>query len=284
MLRLKLKTFLEQHQLSESKLAEAIAVVFIESGQSVSARHLRYVVGNTEPMTAENQLRKPSLIMVGLVIAGLRKLTNEPVDVSDVLEYVPENPLQEALLSEPEVSETPSPATEIVLIKSSTSADTVLDSVRSLVAAHLRENGYTNLLLLLPETEGSTPTLDDPVWQTPHRKRKSWLVPLLSVLSVISLGALTYDFLVVRPQLYLLRGGVFSFRDRLKTTSTLPIPTLIGPEGEVDQFTPILRVEPIDGALGYEFYVENSISEDGVYTGPIPNNSFMVPTRVCLTD
>jgi len=278
LLYLKLKTFLQQHQLNESELADAIADAFIESGQSVSERHLRYIAGNTDPITPESQLRKPSLVMLGLVITGLRRLTNEPVNVNDVLEYVPMGRTsQQVLSSEVETPEMPPLATEIVPIRLSTNADAALDVLHSLVVTRLKKRGHTNLLSLLPRTEDHSYGASEPPWQATGHKGRRWLVPLLSVLSIISLGVVAYDFLVVRPRLYMLRGGVFSFRDRLKDTSSLPIPTLIGPDGKVDQLTPILRVEPIDGALGYEFYVENLVSEDGVYTGPIPNNSFTIP-------
>lgn len=112
---------------------------------------------------------------------------------------------------------------------------------------------------------------------TPKRKKKHWLVQVCGVLSLVVLSVTVYEFAVVRPRLFMLGGGVFSFRDRLKDTSSLPLPTLIGPEGKVDQLAPILRVEPVEDAVGYEFYVENLVSEDGVYTGPVPNSSFTIP-------
>lgn len=284
MLYLKLKTVLQQHQLTETDLANAIADTFIESGQTVSDRYIRYLANNTEPLTPENQLRKPSLVMLGLVITGLRRLTNKPVAVSDVLEYVPEDETPQVVsTSAVRTPETPPISTEIVAGPSN-DADAVLDAVHSRVAARLEERGYARLLSLLPGTEDHDSEGAEPQWRTTSRERKRWLVPLLSVLSLISLGVVAYDFLVVRPRLYMLRGGVFSFRDRLKDTSSLPVPTLIGPGGRVDQLAPILRVEAVDGAVGYEFYVENLVSGDGVYTGPIPNNSFTIPEGTLCPD
>lgn len=285
MLYLKLKTVLHHHQLTETDLANAIADTFIESGQTVSERYIRYIAGNTEPLTPDNPLRKPSLVMLGLIITGLRRLTNKPIAVSDVLEYVPvDGTTLEAQSSAVGMPGTPSASAEIVPVNPTNDADAVLDAVHSLVAVRLKERGYARLLSLLPGTEDHDSEEGEPQWRTTSRKRKRWLVPLLSVLSLVSLAVVAYDFLVVRPRLYMLRGGVFSFRDRLKETSSLPVPTLIGPEGKVDQLTPILRVEPVDGALGYEFYVENLVSEDGVYTGPIPNNSFTIPEGTLCPD
>ncbi len=88
---------------------------------------------------------------------------------------------------------------------------------------------------------------------------------------------IAYESFIVQPRLLAARGGIFSFRDRVKATSELSIPTLIGPEGTVDQLTPVLRVSEVDGALSYEFYVENLVSGDNVYTGPVVNNSFPIP-------
>ena len=285
MLYLKLKTVLHHHRLTETDLADAIADTFIESGQTVSERYIRYIASNTEPLTPDNPLRKPSLVMLGLVITGLRRLTNKPVAVGDVLEYIPaDRTTLEAQASAVSAPGTPSEAAEIVPVRPPSDADAVLDEVHSLVTMRLKEKGYASLLPLLPRTEDDEAEEGEPRWRTTNRGRARWLVPLLSVLSVVSLGVAAYDVLVVRPRLSLLRGGVFSFRDRLKDTSSLPVPTLIGPEGRVDQLAPILRVEAVDGALGYEFYVENLVSEDGVYTGPIPNNSFTIPEGTLCPD
>ena len=265
MLYLKLKTFLQHHQITETVLADAIAESFIDSGKSVSDRYLRYIASNTEQITPDNPSRKPSLVMLGLIIAGLRQLTEGPVGVGDVLEYVPENSLSEGVEALQDSSE---------LVLAEQKSDDALDVIRELVQIRLRERGYAELASLL-RPEDAEP--ESAPWRAPRRTRVRWAVPLFSALLVAVLSVAVYEFAAVRPRLRLLGGGVFSFRDRLKDTSALPLPTLIGPEGKVDQLSPILRVEPVDDAVGYEFYVENLVSDDGVYTGPIPNSSFTVP-------
>ena len=268
MLYLKLKPFLEQHRITETALADAIAESFIDSGQSVSERYLRYIASNTERITPENQLRKPSLIMLGFVITGLRRLTHEPVAVSDVLEYVPEDSaLQEAELSQRSTN----------LVPASYKRDDDLDVITGLVTARLTKRGYAELAAFLATPQDPAPEERSVPWRTPRRKKNRWAVQVFGVLSLVVLSVTVYEFAVVRPRLFMLGGGVFSFRDRLKDTSSLPLPTLIGPEGQVDQLAPILRVEPVEDAVGYEFYVEDLISEDGVYTGPVPNSSFTIP-------
>jgi hypothetical protein len=92
MLQLKLKRFMRQRGVTEIALADAIAEVFIGSGKSVSERHLRYIVQNTEPMIGRKSERRPSLVVLGFIIKGLRQLTGENVSVSDVLEYQTETP------------------------------------------------------------------------------------------------------------------------------------------------------------------------------------------------
>ena len=265
MLYLKLKTFLQHHQITETALADAIAESFIDSGKSVSDRYLRYIASNTEQITPDNPLRKPSLVMLGLIIAGLRQLTEGPVGVGDVLEYVPENSLSEGVEALQDSSE---------LVLPEQKSDDALDVIRELVKIRLQERGYAELASLL-RPEDVEP--ESAPWRAPRRTRVRWAVPLFSALLVAVSSVAVYEFAAVRPRLRLLGGGVFSFRDRLKDTSALPLPTLVGPEGKVDQLSPILRVEPVDDAVGYEFYVENLVSDDGVYTGPIPNSSFTVP-------
>lgn len=276
MIYLKLKTFLQHHQITETALADAITASFIDSGQSVSERYLRYIVSNTEGLTHENQSRKPSLVMLGLVITGLRRLTNKPVLVGDVLEYIPvDSSSTEMDSSKGEVDVLPVSST--LATTHLQSDDDVLDVIGTLVTARLAERGHTELASSLLVPEDPTPEGKSAPWRTMRRKKKLWAVQLLGALSLVALSVTAYEFVLVRPRLYMLRGGVFSFRDRLQDTSSLPLPTLIGPEGKVDQLTPILRVEPVDDAVGYEFYIENLVSDDGVYTGPIPNNSFTIP-------
>jgi hypothetical protein len=94
---------------------------------------------------------------------------------------------------------------------------------------------------------------------------------------MMSVGYIALDNLVLKPGLIARYTGLFSFRDRVRPTSDLPVPTLIGPEGTIDQLTPTLRISSVPGAIGYEFYVENMVSNDGVYTGPSRATSFVIP-------
>ena len=270
-LYLKLKPFLEQHHITETALADAITESFIDSGQSVSERYLRYIAGNTERITPDNPSRKPSLVMLGFVITGLRRLTHEPVAVSDVLEYVPSDSTSQA------TEETGLIQKSTDLVPARFKRDNDLDVIRELVMARLMKLGYSELAASLSVREDPTPEERGVPWQTPKRQKKRWLAQIFGVLSLIVLSITVYEFAVVRPRLFMLGGGVFSFRDRLQDTSSLPLPTLIGPEGQLDQLAPILRVEPVEDAVGYEFYVENLVSEDGVYTGPVSNSSFTIP-------
>lgn len=152
MLYLKLKPFLEQHHITETALADAITESFIDSGQSVSERYLRYIAGNTEHITPNNSLRKPSLVMLGFVITGLRRLTHEPVAVSDVLEYVPEDGTSQI------VGEVTDPIQESTdLVPTRPKHDDDLDAIRELVKARLTKRGHVELatLLSMPEDPAS---------------------------------------------------------------------------------------------------------------------------------
>ena len=273
-LYLKLKPFLEQHHITETALADAITESFIDSGRSVSERYLRYIAGNTERITPDNPSRKPSLVMLGFVITGLRRLTHEPVAVNDVLEYVPEDGTSPITETE-EAVEIAQESTDLVLARPKHDDD--LDAIRKLVTARLTKRGHIELAALLSTADDPASNEQSVPWQTPKRKKNRWAVQGFGVLSLVVLSVTVYEFAVVRPRLFMLGGGVFSFRDRLQDTSSLPLPTLIGPEGQLDQLAPILRVEPVEDAVGYEFYVENLVSEDGVYTGPISNSSFTIP-------
>jgi hypothetical protein len=70
-------------------LADAIAETLEGTRPPLSERHLRYLSHNTTPLTADNRERKPSLVTLGLIIRGLRHLTGEDVQVSDLLQYEP---------------------------------------------------------------------------------------------------------------------------------------------------------------------------------------------------
>jgi hypothetical protein len=87
MLQLKLKHFMHQHEIKQVALASVISDVFLEYGKAPTERYLRYIFNNTDPLTPENTQRKPSLVVLGFIIKGLRELTGQNVGVNDVLEY-----------------------------------------------------------------------------------------------------------------------------------------------------------------------------------------------------
>ena len=97
------------------------------------------------------------------------------------------------------------------------------------------------------------------------------------VLFLASLSYIGIDHFILKPLRFERFTRLISFRDRVRPTSALPVPTLIGPEGDIDQLTPVLRISEVPGASAYEFYVENLVSNDGAYSGPVPNNSYPVP-------
>ena len=294
MLRLKLKTFLRGRGISETALANAIADVLTGADRGVSDRHLRYLTQNTAPLTKESPLRKPSLITLGLIIRGLRKLTGEEVDVNDILEYVPTGSERspsgptERLPQPPPTKPppVPSPSAEgagnaLARLDHDEAAD-VLDEVWELVVHRLEARGYGDLAAALRATEEQPPAGDadsrpagGPRTSKPFPRRIHFVSVL--VLLLVASGYIAYDHYVLKPQLLTRYAQLFSFRDRVRPTSKLPVPTLIGPEGEITQLTPVLRVSNVPGALAYEFFVKNLVSDDGVYSGPVPNNSFPVP-------
>lgn len=255
MLQLTLKQFLDKHQLNERKLADAIADVVIDR-EPVSERYLRYIIGNTAPFTASNTQRKPSLVMLGYILKGLQRLLGKPIEITDILTFAREPGYEQSLL--PGVEE----ATPLILDNYAE-----LEQLKYLTLRALRAKGYSEVNRVF--TAGSAA-------RSASRKKRV-VSSLLTVLLGIPIMLLIYEQTVVRPRLLTARGGIFDFRDRIKASSELSMPTLIGPEGEVDQLDPVLRVTAVPGALGYEFYVENLVSGDGVYTGPLPNNSFPVP-------
>ena len=287
MLRLRLKSYLRRHGLTEADLADAIADIVIERDNPVSERYLHYLSANTAPLTYENKQKKPSLPMLGLVIRGLRRLTGEAVELSDLLEYVADPSELDWLFASPQGheqkkqgdldnSKRESGGRELVYVQSSgDSLDESLDDIRKLIARRLEARGFPTLAQAFNAAFAG----DDNVSSEPQRRPsyRSWLLAGIGTLFALLLLVIAYESLIVQPRLLAARGGVFSFRDRVKATSDLPIPTLIGPEGEVDQLTPVLRVSEVDGALSYEFYVENLVSGDNVYTGPVVNNSFPIP-------
>ena len=67
-------------------LADAIAELNIGLEHPVSERYLRYLTQNASLLIPTNSKRKPSLIMLGIIISGLQYLTEESIDIGDVLE------------------------------------------------------------------------------------------------------------------------------------------------------------------------------------------------------
>ncbi len=285
MLRLKLKGFLRQHGITETALADAIADTLIASGDDVSDRFLRYLTQNTEAITPDNTGKKPSLLKLGFIIRGLRHLTGEEIVVSDILEYMADDEeiavAQEEVVLSGQPSREPSRALhppEYVLVYAPEEEDNeVMDEVWTLTLRALKDRGHEKLSDRLETftAEGR----DSRGSSQPHARPAKRVVPFafLLALLVASLAYIGYEHFIVRPQLYERFTRLISFRDRVRPTSALAVPTLIGPEGEIDQLTPVLRVSEVPGAAAYEFYVENLVSHDGAYSGPVPNSSFPVP-------
>jgi hypothetical protein len=278
MLQLKLKQVMRQYGVTEVALADAVADVLLASGESVSERHLRYVAQNTDPLTSHNALRKPSLKMLGFIIDGLRYLTGEPIDVGDVLEYVPaldslyQHKSDKSVQPPPETIE-PQHNAELVSIDQP-ETDEILDEMRELVVQSLKNKGHSDLgdefeLFIKGEDDETT---------TPSQKRRRALPMMLLGLLIAAIAFILYDQFVLKPRLIASYTRLFTSRDRVRPTSSLPVPTLIGPEGTITDLAPTLRVTPVEGAIAYEFYVENMVSNDYVYTGPVPTMSFVIPT------
>jgi hypothetical protein len=279
MLQLKLKQVMRQYGVTEVALADAVADVLLASGESVSERHLRYVAQNTDPLTSHNALRKPSLKMLGFIIDGLRYLTGEPIDVGDVLEYVPaldslyQHKSDKSVQPPPETTIEPQHNAELVSIDQP-ETDEILDEMRELVVQSLKNKGHSDLgdefeLFIKGEDDETT---------TPSQKRRRALPMMLLGLLIAAIAFILYDQFVLKPRLIASYTRLFTSRDRVRPTSSLPVPTLIGPEGTITDLAPTLRVTPVEGAIAYEFYVENMVSNDYVYTGPVPTMSFVIPT------
>ena len=289
MLQLKLNQLLKKHGISETALANAIADVVVDQRQPVSERHLRYLISNTEHLTHENKKRKPSLVMLGLIIRGLRRLTGEAVDITDVMEYVTDPYEAEGAL--PTLSSLNRDQTDathqtqdedevrggLVPVVERSEAYDLLDRIRDLTIQRLRARGFHDLETMFVAAVGDASRSGATMGQQ-HWSIHKWILMGVGVLLVVSIAVFAYDRFIVQPRLLAARGGIFAFRDRVKATSDLAIPTLIGPEGEVDQLEPVLRVSAVSGGLAYEFYVEDMVSGDGVYTGPLSNNAFPIPT------
>ncbi len=289
MLRLKLKSFLRQHRLTEVDLADAIADVLVESSEGISDRYLRYITQNTDPLTPDNRQRKPSLVVLGFIMKGLRQLTGEDIDISDLIEYLTDGvgtPVaQESAAGTTSdqsngvdaASSSPS-SYDLALLANNLETDEVLDEVWELTVHSLERKGFPGLsaaLAALPISNERQANGRDGT--TRKRSARNTLPLILLALLLVSIGFIAYEQFFLKPRLYAQFAGIFSLRDRIRPTSSLPVPTLIGPEGEIDQLAPVLRVTTVPGALAYEFYVQNLVSDDGVYTGPVLTGAFPIP-------
>jgi hypothetical protein len=278
MLRLKLKRVMRQYGVTEVALADAVADILLASGESVSERHLRYVAQNTDALTFKNPLRRPSLRMLGYIIDGLRYLTGEVIDVNDVLEYVPALDSLPQRTNDEQVQpflDTPDEtqqSAELVTFNES-ETDEILDEMCELVVQSFKNKGFSDLG---DEFEKFIKDNDFETTTAP-RKRRSTLPMILTGLLFMTVAFILYDQLVLKPRLIAGYTRLFTTRDRVRPTSSLPVPTLIGPEGSIAQLTPTLRVTAVEKAIAYEFYVENTVSNDYVYTGPVPTTSFLIP-------
>ncbi len=277
MLRLTLHEFLSRHKLSITQLADAIADNLLEDEQTVSERYLRYLKSNQAPLTNDNQGRKPSLLMLGLIIRALRSLTKQPVSISDILEYV-----DDSFDSNYSYVKT-GPDTQLpnlqVTIELLVPVDP-LDEVWELLVQSLKQKKHVDLGLI-PGTKEQTHKA------RPNKQlsKVSGRILLILIVFFITTGAyFSYDQLIGKPRLLAQYSRLFSFRDRVRPTSDIPVPSQIGPEGNVNQLTPTLRITAVNEAHAYEFYIENRVSNEGVYTGPVISTSFVIPDNSLCPD
>jgi hypothetical protein len=286
MLQLKLKRFMRQQGVTQVALANVISNVFLESGKSVTDRYLRYIINNTDPLTRDNPGKKPSLIVLGFIIKGLRVLTGQKVSVSDVLEYQTLTPETQPLSVElplendkdTESIEALMSNQDLVPIISDAENEKTLDDIWELTVHTLEQRGYPELSRLAAgfnEPFHEADTTDN----SKQKGRRIILPFLLSTFLFIALGYITLDQFVFKPRLIAGASRLYSFSNRVRPTSNLPVPTLIGPEGEIAQLSPspTLRISPVPKALAYEFYIEDTVSNDGFYSGSVTSTSFVMP-------
>jgi hypothetical protein len=285
MLQLKLKRFMRQHQITQAALAEAISDIF-QSEKSITERYLRYIADNTEPLTRENKERKPSLVVLGFIIKGLRLTTGYKVDITDVLEYqtlTPETqsvPVELPSLDDKNEAsgELPTDGLDLVPIISDLENEKTLDDIWELTVHTLEQRGYSELSKLAASFNEASPKSDAP--DDSKRKWRLINLPLIvTALLFVAVGYIAFDQVVLKPRLIAGASRLYSFSNRVRPTSDLPVPTLIGPEGEIAQLSPspTLRISPVPKALAYEFYIENRVSNDGFYSGSMTSTSFVMP-------
>lgn len=277
---------MHQRGVTEVALANTIADIVIELKikRSAEERHLRYVVQNTEPMLGEPSEHRPSMVVLGLIIKALRRLTKEDLGVSDVLEYQTLTPetqvnLPEIVLEddkETEKNSLPVENYELIPIESDDENTKTLDEVWELIVHSLEQRGHPELSKLAASF--NEPSQEAHTSDTPKRKRwERGLSVLLGVLLLMALGYIALEQFVLKPRLLAGASRLYSFSNRVRPTSDLPVPTLIGPEGEIEDLAPTLRISSVPKALGYEFYIEDTVSNDGFYSGSITNTSFLIP-------
>ena len=276
MLRLTLYAFLNKHKLSITQLADAIADNLLEDEKTVSERYLRYLKSNQAPLTPDNQGRKPSLLMLGLIIRALRSLTNRPVSISDILEYVDNS--DDSKYSYIETLPDTQLSNEQVTIEPLVPVDP-LDEVWELLVQSLKKKHVD--LSLIPGAKEQTYKARS----VKSLSKVSGRILLILIVFFITTGAyFSYDQLIGKPRLLAKYSRLFSFRDRVRPTSDIPVPSQIGPEGNVNQLTPTLRITAVNEAHAYEFYIENRVSNEGVYTGPVISTSFVIPDNSLCPD
>ncbi len=285
MLQLKLKRFMRQNNVTQVALADVISDLMMESGKSITDRYLRYIVNNTDPLTGENRDKKPSWVVLGFIIKGLRKLTGQKVGVTDVLEYQSLTPETQPTVMELPVDEDnreehklQTGGLGLVPIISDAENEQVLDEVWELTVHTLEQRGH-------PELSRIVASFNEPSQQAEtfdSSKRKRWvgnLPVLLGVLLLVAVSYIALDQFLFKPRLLAGASRLYSFSNRVRPTSNLPVPTLIGPEGEIAQLSPspTLRISPVQKALAYEFYIEDAVSNDGFYSGSVTGTSFVMP-------
>jgi hypothetical protein len=279
MLRFKLKSSLRQRGITQVALADAVAEAFIDSGKGVSDRCVHYLTHISDrAMTFKGKQRTPSLEMLDKLITGLRYLTGEEITLDHLIEYVTEGDMPSVALPE-EQPTSPHEANESQALVESLDqeADEALEELRELIVQSLKTKGYEALSEELASWQ-EVPNDHDARRNPGDRKSSSRGLPIMLFAPLLAATAfIIVDQLVLKPRLVANFSRLVSFRDRVRPTSDLPVPTLVGPEGDVDQLTPTLRVLDVDGALAYEFYVENTVSDDHVYTGPQRSTSFVIP-------
>jgi hypothetical protein len=286
MLQLKLKRFMRQHHITQAALAGVISDILLESGKSVSDRHLRYIVNNTEPLTTENYGKKPSYVVLGFIIKGLRELTGQTVTVSDVLEYQTLTPethltvveLPSELNKSDETNVLPTDGLELVPIISDVENEKTLDDIWELTVHTLEQRGHVEFSKIVATFNEASDDAEGV--SMPKRERQLINLPiLLSALLFVALGYIALDQFVFKPRLIAGASRLYSFSNRVRPTSDLPVPTLIGPEGEIAQLSPAptLRISSVPKALAYEFYIEDTVSNDGFYSGSITSTTFVMP-------